>query len=287
MKNIIKSFLLIGGGIMILTSCQKFERPGLGEYPSDKPVTPSTPLRFYVPFDSTKLEAKQINIRFGDEISGRPSFFVDKAISYDQGVSGTAYKGADGVAVRYLDANDMKSATSFTVAFWMKQSVAEAAGRTQFVFSFVDETYSWAKSAMFMMVEHATATDATVKVTIMDQWLEFAGDNKLKKPMFDGNWHHWAMTYDQATSKLSYYFDGVNVSAPAAATDVKKSGAPRGALDFSKASSLVIGGYNRQGGAPAASDDWMKSFAGSIDQFRMYNKVLTIAEIKELFEGKK
>lgn len=287
MKSLNK-ILLATCSLLLLAGCQKMDRPPLGEYETDSEITPTTPLRFYLPFDSTEVKHKQLNIRFADSISARPCMFPDANIKAVAGVQGTAYKGADNVAIRYLNANDMKAATSFSIAFWMKQTVAEADGRTQFLFSLVDETYSWAKSAVFMMVEHATLTDATVKVVVMDQWLEFAGDNKLKKPIFDGNWHHWTMTYDETTSKMGYYFDGVKIdNAPAGALDVKKDGNPRGKLDFSAATSLVLGGYNRHGGAPAATDDWMKSYTGSIDQFRMYNKVLTSAEVKELFDNKK
>ncbi|MGE9310985.1 LamG domain-containing protein [Niabella sp. CJ426] len=287
MKKSIFTYLVLCS-VLALHSCQKMDRPVLGDYPKDVDVIPTTPLRFYVPFDSTETKDRQLNIRFADEISSYPCLFPDASIKSGTGVSGTSYQGADNVALRYLNANDMKTATSFSVALWMKQTVAEANGRTQFIFSFVDETYDWAKSAIFMMVENATLTDATVKVLVMDQWLEFAGDNKLKKPMFDGNWHHWVITYDETTSKMGYYFDGVKVdNVPAAATDVKKAGSARGKLDLTKATSLVIGGYNRHGGAPGASDDWMKSFTGGIDQFRMYNKVLSAAEVKELYDGKK
>lgn len=288
MKKIIQYLSFVCAGGIILASCQKFDRPQLGEYPTDDPVTPATALRFFVPFDSTKPEAKQLNIRFADEISGRPSFFIDKAITFDQGITGTAYKGANGVAIRYLNPNDMKLATSFSIAFWMKQTEAAASDRTEFYFSFADDTYGWGHSAIFMMVEHGTATEATVKVGLMDQWLEFPDGNKLKKPMLDGNWHHWAIVYDEATSKMTYYFDGVVVAAaPASATDVKKDGNPRGKLDLTKATSLVIGGWNAQAGLTGPTDDWVKSYTGLLDQFRMYNKVLSASEVKELYDGKK
>ncbi len=51
-------------------SCQKMTTPTLpADYPTDVIVTPTTPLRFYVPFDSTSEAAKQINVRFADSIS--------------------------------------------------------------------------------------------------------------------------------------------------------------------------------------------------------------------------
>lgn len=267
-----------------MVSCQKMERPSLGEYPTDNPVTPTTPLRFYVPFDSTSDAAKQINIRFADSISSYPSYFPNSAITFDEGVRGTAYKGADATALKYINANDFKDATSFTVAFWMKQTVNN---RTEFFFGLQDDTYGWSHSSLFMMAEHTTATEATVKVGVMDQWMEFPDANKLQKPMFDGNWHHWVIIYDETTSKMSYYFDGTLVAnPPASATDVKKDGAPRGKLDLTKSAVLSIGGWGKHVGVPGPTDSWVSSYTGELDQFRLYNKVLTAEEVNALFTNK-
>lgn len=267
-----------------VASCQKMERPVLGDYPTDNPVTPTTSLRFFVPFDSTSADAKQINIRFADNISSYPSYFPNKAITYVDGIKGTAYKGADGTALKYIGTNDFKLATSFTVAFWMKQTVNS---RTEFFFGLQDDTYDWSHSSLFMMAEHNTTSEATVKVGVMDQWMEFPDANKLKKPMFDGNWHHWAMTYDETTSKMAYYFDGaLVVDPPASATDVKKDGAPRGKLDLSKSTTLAIGGWGKHVGVAGPTDSWVSSYTGELDQFRLYNKVLSATEINSLYSNK-
>lgn len=268
----------------LLTSCQKMDRPALGEYQSDVPVIPTTPLRFYLPFDSTTTDAKQLNIRFADSISSYPSFFPDRSITYQEGIRGTSYMGANGVALKYINTNDFNLATSFTVAFWIKRGVNT---RTEFLFGLQDDTYGWSHSSLFMMAEHTTATEATVKVGVMDQWMEFVNADKLHKPMFDGNWHHWAMVYDETDSKMKYYFDGALVTgAPASATDVKNSGAPRGKLDLSKSTVLSIGGWGKHVGVPGPTDDWVGSYTGQMDQFRLYNKVLTATEIAELYNNK-
>src|SRR5262249_43516185 len=155
-------------------------------------------------------------------------------------------------------------------------------------FSLKDDSYDWSHSALFMMIEHGTATEATVKVGIMDQWMEFPDANKLKKPILDGNWHHWAIVYDEKTSKVSNYFDGdVVADAPAGATDVKNGANPRAKLDLTKTTNLIVGGWNKHAGVTGPTDDWVSSFAGSMDQFRIYGTVLTPAEIKDLFTKKK
>lgn len=271
-----------------VSACQKMERPVLGEYPSDIPVTPATPLRFYVPFDSMSTDvSKKLSYRFADSISTYPSFPVNSDIGFSNGVRGTAYKGATGTAIKYVNANDLGSATSFSISMWIKQSAEAATGRTEFYFSLVDDQYGWSHSALFMMIEHATTTAATLKVGVMDQWMEFPDGNQFKKPILDGNWHHLVLCYDEATSKMSYYFDGALVAdAPASATDVKNGGAPRGKLNFSKSSFFVIGGWNAHVGLTGPTDDWVKSYTGALDQFRVYNKVLTASEIMGLYTGK-
>ncbi|MCF3110818.1 LamG domain-containing protein [Niabella sp. CC-SYL272] len=287
-KQIIDSILGISS-CLVFAACQKMDRPVLGQYPSDTPVTPATPLRFYVPFDSMNSEsATKLSYRFADSISANPSFPASKDLSFVQGIHGTSLKGANGTALKYVNANDMKTATSFSVALWIKQSADAATGRTEFYFSLMDDSYGWSHSALFMMIEHATASAATLKVGVMDQWMEFPDGNQLKKPILDGNWHHLVICYDETTSKMSYYFDGTLVAgAPSSATDVKNNGNPRGKLDFSKTSYLVIGGWNAQVGLAGPTDDWVKSYTGALDQFRMYNKVLSATEVADLYNGKK
>src|SRR5437773_1403927 len=119
-KNISFKLWILMIAITAIFSCQKKERPPLGDYPADQLVTPTTPLRFYVNFDSTSEAAKQINIRFQDSISGYPSFFPDPSITATAGVHGTAVQFSPGNAIKYINANDFATASSYTVAFWLK-----------------------------------------------------------------------------------------------------------------------------------------------------------------------
>lgn len=279
-KFLISSTLIV----MLAASCQKIDRPEVGDYPRDDKPLPTGALRFYASFDKTDGARPRDNAM--DSISGNPAMTFP--LTYETGITGMALKGKANAAALYQSANDIGNATSLTVAFWMKRAVNN---NTEFFFSLKDDRapYSgWSHSSMFMMAEHGTATAATVKVYLMDQWLEFPDANKLQKPMFDGQWHHWAMAYDQTTSKMTYYFDGQPVTnAPASATDVKNGSAPRGALDLHGANNLIIGGMNKHANVAGPTDDWISSFQGDIDQFRMYNKALTAAEVMELYTGKK
>src|SRR5580765_6930817 len=116
----IKNLTLGFAFCVVCFSCQKMEQPALPpDYPQDNPVTPTTPLRFFLPFDSTSEAAKQINIRFADSISAYPSFFPDASTTYVPGVAGTAYQGSFGTFIHYLNANDWGKSTSFTISLWL------------------------------------------------------------------------------------------------------------------------------------------------------------------------
>lgn len=261
--------------VMVVASCQKMERPALGTYPKDA-NPPGGPLKFYAAFDGTTADPLMNGV---DSI--RASFPGDNPLKQVDGIKGKGIQGVQSKAIYYPSANDFKGSGSFAVSFWIKN--AAAAGRTEFLFSLVDDTYGWHHSALFLLMENQTATSATMKLCVMDQWLE----GTFTKPVFDGSWHHIVYSYDQATSKMTYYFDGAAVSGMTATqTDVKNGGSPRGAVDFSKAGRLVVGGWNKHIGAAGPTDDWINNYSGNMDQFRLYGKALTASEVSALYSSK-
>ncbi|MEO6218929.1 MAG: LamG domain-containing protein [Ginsengibacter sp.] len=260
---------------IVITSCQKTERPKLGDYPLDA-NPPGGPLKFYVAFDGTTTDPLYNGV---DSI--RANFPSINPLASTEGISGKAVQGEDGKAIVYVTPNDFKNSTSFSIAFWMK-SLAEA-GRTEFLFSLVDATYGWSNSAAFVLVENQTTTNATMKFGLMDQWLE----GTFNKPLFDGNWHHVVYVYDETTSKMTYYFDGSVVSdMTPGQTDVKNGSDPRGKIDFSNATSLILAGWNKHGNAAGPTDDWIKTFKGTLDQFRLYGIPLSASEVQALYNSK-
>lgn len=282
MKTIYNLLILGILATLVLPACQKQDRPELGEYETDdnKPPLPEGPLRFFVPFGDDpqkRYEAK-------DSISGDPAQVYPFDLT--EGINGKAVQFTDaGRAIKYMTVNDMNTATSFSIAFWMKNTEK---GRTEFLFSLTDAKYSgWSHSAVFLLLEKGTPDAVTLKFGLMDQWLEFPDNNQFKKPLMDGEWHHLAFVYDESVSKMNYYFDGALVTdAPDGAVNVLENGEPRGAVDFSTVKNLVLGGWNKHAGLAGATDDWIRSFTGAMDQFRIYNKALTAAEVQELFVGK-
>ena len=304
MKNNIKKttyFILLI--FITIFGCKKLDRPALGDYIKDA-NPPGGPLKFFANFDGTtndilKNAADQIYANF-------PSSYP---FSFVEGITGKAAKGVatfDKVIV-YPSANDFKNSTSFTVAFWMKQSQPTRATPAdigpEFYFSLVDDTYGWHHSALFMLIESnpdlTNATSATLKVGLMDQWFEFTNDNGRFPGILDGQWHHISIVYDETTSKITWYRDGDVLTTVknsdgsnkagglvSKLTDVKKGDNPRGKLDFSKASKFLIGGFNKHAKIDGPTDSWIQAYTGTLDQFRLYGKALTATEVKALFTSK-
>lgn len=278
MKNKLNYFLVSALAVLVLGSCQKMDRPSLGNYLTDS-NPPDGPLKFYSAMNGTGTDMLRNAV---DSI--KANFPVSNDLTSVDGINGKGMKGVEDKSMVFPSSNDFPKATSFTISFWMKNTDG---GRTEFVFSLVDDKYGWHHSAIFLLLEHGSPTSTTFKLGLMDQWLEFPDGNKFPRPLLDGNWHHLAMAYDETTSKVTYYFDGLPVTgAPASATDVKNGGSPRGALDLTTAKKLIIGGWNKHGGAPGPSDSWIRNYSGSIDQFRLYNKALSASEVQNLYDNK-
>ena len=261
--------------LISFSGCQKMTRPALGEYTSDVPVEITTPLRFFVPFEGTDPVSR---FNMADDISKNPAF-VTSLTTVDGGVSGKALQGADGAAVKYLNANDIKSATSLTIAFWVKRALNS---RTEFYFGLTGDSKDyWAESAMFMLVERGSLTAATVKLYLDDKWFEFPDGNQMNAPLLDGNWHHMTIVYNEATSLMKWYFDGAPIAAPASATTQLT-----GPLRLKSAGAMILGGFNKHAGMSGLQDSWISSFAGNMDQFRMYNTALTDSEVLALYNSR-
>ena len=59
-----------------------------------------------------------------------------------------------------------------------------------------------------------------------------------------------------------------------------------GKLDLKSATNLVVGGWNKHAGLSGPTDGWISGFSGKMDQFRLYDKVLTASEVLALYNSK-
>jgi hypothetical protein len=263
--------------LLVLAACQKMEKPALGNYPKDT-NPPGGPLKFYAAFDG------------GDVDSIRANFGTPHNVTYVNGISGKAYKGGAGSYIVYPSANDAAKITSFTVSMWINpgdiSNKPKGGAQSLFMLSRTDDFWG----NMFMLIDNADAypsnTDSmVVKFHFNGHWQELVRQYRLPK-MYDNQWHHLAFTYDETTSKFLVYRDGVLVNLPASLTDVKNGTAPAGAVRFTSAGQLVIGGFQQHAGVKGDVESWMYNYNGMLDQFKIYGKALTAAEVSALFASK-
>ncbi len=107
--------------------------------------------------------------------------------------------------------------------------------------------------------------------------------------MLNGQWHHIAVTYDEKTSKVNYFVDGnraTNISDSNSVWGWK--GPLHGPVHFANDYGFVLGGWNKHAnlGNNAPTDDWIQSWQGGLDQFRLYNYALSQSDIQALVNGK-
>src|SRR5258706_6486191 len=119
MKKTIKSvFLLLVGSAFTFFSCQKMDRPALGNYPKDA-NPPGGPLKFYAAFDGTTT-----NVLMNAFDSVRANFPTSNPMTAIDGISGKGIQGDGTKYISYPVPNDFggtASGNSFTIAFWEKR----------------------------------------------------------------------------------------------------------------------------------------------------------------------
>jgi Concanavalin A-like lectin/glucanases superfamily len=280
-KNLALGFVLCVASY----SCQKMTQPALPkDYPKDVAVVPTTPLRFFVPFDSTSTAASQINVRFADSISTNPSFFPDPSTTFVPGVSGTAYQGSLGTFLHYLNANDFGKSTSFTISLWLNVMLSQKDHtNADGILAISSTTNFWSNAVIFADHESSTSDSMQLKFVFANgggnNW-DFAGYTGANRwpAMYDGNWHHVAFTYDAATKTGTAYRDGVQFDQKTNETI---------AFDGND-NQVVVGGFQEAVNLVDTypNNTWMSGFPGAIDQIRLYNVALSAVDIQALYNSK-
>ncbi len=281
-----QKYILTAAVIILAVSCQKMSRPALADYPKDN-NPPGGPLKFYTAFDGTSTDPLRNAV---DSI--RANFPSANPFTSIAGINGKGVQGVDQKGIKFSSANDFAGASSFTVSFWEKNTVPTG-GSPQWLFSLPSKDY-WHQSALFAMIDHdgagSTASLAVFKFAIHDQWFEFTpGNGMMPGNLLNNSWHHIALVYNETTSKVTYYIDGVALTGLSSnLTDVKNSGNPRGPAGFKNTYNFVVGGWNKHAdlGNGAPGDGWIQSWQGGLDQFRLYSKALAASEVQALYNSK-
>lgn len=284
-KNNFKILSLLAVGVVMATSCQKMDKPSLGDYPKDT-NPPGGALKFYAAFDGTTTNTLKNAV---DSI--RANYPSDNPLASIDGVSGKAVMGESGKFVKYIKPNDWAAtAESFTAACWFKRDgQTKNNGGTngpEYLMSFrATNNYNWSNGNFLFFLE-GNNTACAVKFYIVakngDAWLTWEGGQSIAG-MLDNQWHHIAAVYNSANSQMTLYIDGV------ANPNIKTWGT-HGALnmDDAKIADFRIGRGPRNDNDGDGPSGWLQSsFKGGIDQVRLYGTALTQAEVSTLFTARK
>jgi len=142
-NKIAQAGLLILGISLGIMACQKMSRPALGNYPKDT-NPPGGPLKFYASMNGGNVD------------SIRAVFGTDVGVTYVDGVSGKAMQADAGGHIVYPSANDWKTSTSLTVAFWISKAGPNPGGSgTAFAFGVGTSKTIWTYQDMFLEFEDA------------------------------------------------------------------------------------------------------------------------------------
>ncbi len=278
---------------LVITSCQKLERPELKEIIQDPTPPPYSSLKSYWPFENNvtdegenKLTATSNNISYVAGINGQAAKI---------GTDGYILLKAIGDTVTYpneyiaLPADTLANLGSFTLSFWMNGTGPVKDG-AQGLFSISNKNEFWGNLELFLENNDnpADQNEAFLKIHMFnagvtegngEEWTEIKIPNALNK------WTHVALTYDAATSQLSVFADG----QPTSISNKVLGGGSYGKIKFNDVNGMVLGTYQFQTNPSLTNhgpEDWARSFNGLLDQFRIYNQPLSTAEITNLFTKK-
>ncbi len=286
------AFLVLLMGLAI-TSCQKLSRPVLKELILDPDPPAYSDLKAFWSFENNLTDAGES--KFASTPTG---------VTYVPGINGQAAKIGTGgyILVPGKDlitypngfigkpGDTLTSLGSYTLAFWMN-GVGPVDGGAQGLFAISNKVEFWGNLELFLENDNnpLDQSEAFLKVHMFNAGVASGNGeewNEVKIPGALNKWTHIAVTYDATTSRFSIYANG----APTAIANKVLGGGNYGKLKFKNFNGMVIGTYQFQT-TPTLSnhgpEGWARSFNGALDQFRLYNRSLSPAEINDLYTTKK
>ncbi len=268
---------------LIISACQKMDRPPLTELILDPPPPPYSTLKSFWAFEGNSGDSGQYR-----------GVVVEKNVTYVPGITGQAAKFAiDGYLLVANIHDSLKIPGSFTLSFWMN-GVGPVQGGAQGLFAIGNKNEFWGNLELFLE-NHNNGAEAFLKVHMFNSGVASGNGeewNEVKIPNALNKWTHIVVTYNQANSELAIYADGVPVDANGGDPGTSKvlGGGNYGAVKWKDVGGMVVGTYAFQTNPTQANhgaETWARSFNGAMDQVRFYiTKALTPTEVTELFNSK-
>jgi hypothetical protein len=177
--------------------------------------------------------------------------------------------------------NAIKNMGSFTISFWANPTFVDENnnGEIDGILGFVNLARTddfWGNIDWF--VENGSTTSAaTIKVHVVggtkDTWLVMDKIGNLF-----GKWSNHTLTYDAASSTLTYYINGTVIGSTATAWTGAIQFPSPGSLAFGTVQFMTTPSLTTTHGA----EPWASYLTGQMDEIRIYNKALTASDLQAL-----
>ncbi len=225
-------------------------------------------------------------------LKGTMSTFTGTSPLFVDGKAGKAYQNIDGQALILTpdaaSTTALKSLGSYSVFLWIKFDGTNKNASN--LFAIGNKTIEVADVAFFLNNGNTTtpsefffkgfmqATGASGKP---DAWFDAGNDAKIQN--MANVWAHVGVTYDAETSTITLYHNGAEVC-----NRVLKDGA-FGPMTFDEVSGICLGAFPSQVGLGSGAG-WTAEasfYTGAMDEFCLYDNVLTPGQVAALYEKTK
>ncbi len=254
-KSIIKRTFGIALISLVFIGCQDMDRPELGDYPTD--------VGNYSPLAGETLFSEFNNTYYLNSITGAPATKVGTSSLGDPKVGDYSYKGATDAYISY-PIKGLFGTNELTVAFWYKVNAApDRSGLI--VVGNPSVTGDDGRKYGFRLFREGNGSSQTIKLNAGIGTGESWNDGGTLT--VDNNWVYITLTLSATQSKI--YFNGV----------LQRTSTYSSPVDLTGCVDLVIGASG-----PTFSYWGHKSDSSLYDEIKVFNKVLTEAEIISLMD---
>jgi hypothetical protein len=281
--------LIAGVSMTAMVACSKDDDGNTDDTDTGK-IDPSTiaagNLVAYFPFEDAVNPTIGTGITY--ESKGSTASFVT-------GLRGKAYKGAEAnghLVFNVASDNKLKAMKEYTVAFWMK---APKIGGGQAVFQLNGGDANMGSLAFIKENWTSETSDSlTLKPYLFNTTTTWKGQDLGKaNPAFAADrWIHIVTLYNSTTSSMQLYANGkliaesIRYGAPDPNNDDDHSDQPKlGQLTLDQTSDKLYFGDWGKKITNTSPETWMSAYDGLLDEFRIYDKALTEAEIADLYKA--
>lgn len=280
-KYFVGAMLLSG---VMFTACKDDDDDDNGgDGKTDPSTIAATNLIAYFPFESEGEAVQKANntITFSKKVG---------AGSFVTGRRGKAYQGS--ASQNYLEYNitagsPITSMDEFTFAAWIKTPTTTSGAAKIFGINGGDATMG---SIAILQESQALGDSVDMKFYLNDTDGDWHGqDIRKQKPQFlNDKWFHFVALYNKTSSKMQFYANGVLVfedprfSGPKVGDAVQP---PLGPVNLPDDMTKMHFGAWTQNISGTGVQDWMTYYKGLLDEFRIYNKALSVQEIKDLYDA--